>query len=173
MIRVTNAAVRRWLALLLHTHDTPQRTAAAFALGVFFGFSPFLGLHTGLGLICAFAFGLNRLAVVAGVYANLPWIIAPYYTATTLVGARLMGIPLPHQFGQRLGALFELSLLSQAFWTGLGQILQPLLWPFAVGSTLGALALAALSYWLAVPAIVAGRAHLHLPHRPPHHPEKP
>ncbi|PYR60956.1 MAG: hypothetical protein DMF85_03510 [Acidobacteria bacterium] len=49
---------RRWLEQLLHTHDTPQRTAAAYALGVFFGFSPLLGLHTVLGLV--FAFGSRR-----------------------------------------------------------------------------------------------------------------
>ena len=42
--------VRAWLEQLLHTHDTPQRTAAAYALGVFLGFSPLLGLHTVLGL---------------------------------------------------------------------------------------------------------------------------
>ncbi len=47
-------AARRWLEQLLHTHDTPRRTAAAYALGVFFGFSPFLGLHTILGVALAF-----------------------------------------------------------------------------------------------------------------------
>ncbi len=35
--------VRVWLEQLLHTHDTPQRTAFAYALGVFLGFSPVLG----------------------------------------------------------------------------------------------------------------------------------
>ena len=54
---------RTWLNQLLHTHDTPQRTAIAYAIGVFFGFSPFLGLHTVLGLVVAFAFSLNRVAV--------------------------------------------------------------------------------------------------------------
>ena len=54
---------RAWLEQLLHTHDTPQRTASAYALGVFFGFSPLLGLHTVLGLIFAFALRLNRVAV--------------------------------------------------------------------------------------------------------------
>ena len=46
MIHFTRALVRRWLQALLHVHDTPERTASAFALGVFLGFSPFLGLHT-------------------------------------------------------------------------------------------------------------------------------
>ena len=75
-----SARARRWLDHLLHTHDTPERTAAAFAVGVFFGFSPFLGLHTVLGLVVAFAFGLNRVAVLLGVYSNLPWIVPAYYT---------------------------------------------------------------------------------------------
>ena len=59
--------MRRWLDQLLHAHDTPERTAAAFALGVFLGFSPLLGFHTGLGLILAFALKLNRVAVLLGI----------------------------------------------------------------------------------------------------------
>ena len=53
MIHLTKALLRRWLSTLLHIDDTPERTAAAFALGVFCGFSPFLGLHTVLGVIFA------------------------------------------------------------------------------------------------------------------------
>ena len=72
---IGSARARRWLDQLLHTHDTPERTAAAYAVGVFFGFSPFLGLHTLLGLVVAFTFNLNRVAVLLGVYSNLPWIL--------------------------------------------------------------------------------------------------
>jgi hypothetical protein len=171
MIHVTKAALRKWATVLLHTHDTPRRTAAAFAVGVFFGFSPVLGAHTILGLIAAFAFGLNRVAVVAGVYANLPWIIAPYYTLATMAGARLLGVPAPEHFGRRLSELFGLSFFSGAFWSGVWLLLQPMLWPFVVGSTLGAILIAGVSYFLAVPAIVAGRRHIHLPHRLHHEKE--
>lgn len=167
MIRITKAVLRKWVEILLHTHDSPVRTAAAFALGVFLGFSPFFGLHTLLAVVAAFAFRLNRVAAVAGVYVNLPWFVAPYYTLTTVGGARLLGVPLPPQFGQRLGSLFDMSFLSSGFWHGLGDLLHPLLWPYLVGSTLGALVLGAVAYWLAVPAIIAGRKHVHLPHR--HH----
>ena len=31
---------------LLHIEDTPERTALAYSLGIFLGFSPFLGFHT-------------------------------------------------------------------------------------------------------------------------------
>ena len=58
---------RAWLEQLLHTHDTPQRTAAAYALGVFFGFSPLLGLHTVLGLGFACFSSPNTNAVMGAV----------------------------------------------------------------------------------------------------------
>jgi hypothetical protein len=162
MIHVTRALLRRWIEALLHTHDSPRRTAAAFAVGVFWGFSPFIGVHTILGLICAFSFRLNRVAVIVGVYANLPWIIAPYYTVATLAGATVLGARLPADFASRLEQLVAGSMFSQTFWGGLLGLMRPLLWPFHLGSFAGAVLLAALAYLLALPAIVAGRKHLHL-----------
>src|SRR6188472_1421906 len=95
MIQATRKMVRGWLEALLHIEDTPERTAAAYALGVFFGFSPFLGLHTILGLICAFALNLNRVAVLLGIYSNLPWILPAYYTLATMLGAAILRIQVP------------------------------------------------------------------------------
>ncbi len=98
MIHLTKALVRRWLDTLLHVADTPERTAAAFAMGVFFGFSPFLGFHTMLAIIVAFCFDLNRVAALLGVYSNLPWIIAPYYAIVTMIGAKIIGHAPPESF---------------------------------------------------------------------------
>lgn len=146
---------RRLLDQLLHTHDTPQRTAAAFALGVFFGFSPFLGLHTVLGLACAFLFRLNRVAVVLGVYSNLPWILPAYYTLATLAGAALIRADIPP------GLLDQLvEAVTNASWGEFRRIaatLAPLFWAYMIGSTLGALVLAALAYRLTLAAILAHR----------------
>ena len=72
MIQFTKQMVKRWLDALLHVNDTPERTARAFALGVFLGFSPFLGLHTIVAIAVAFLFNMNRVAVLLGVYSNLP-----------------------------------------------------------------------------------------------------
>src|SRR6266513_2416207 len=110
MIHLTRALIRRWLGALLHIEDTPERTAAAFALGVFFGFSPLLGFHTILGIVFAFLFNLNRVAVLLGVYSNLPWIIAPYYASVTLAGAKITGHRPPPGFKSQFAALFDLSL---------------------------------------------------------------
>src|SRR6476661_6854138 len=131
---------RRWLGQLLHTHDTPVRTAVAYAVGVFFGFSPFLGLHTILGLVVAFAFNLNRVAVLLGVYSNLPWILPAYYTLATMLGAAILNVDIPP------GLLKDFrEALTDASWgefRSLMKTLSPLLWSYALGSTLGGIFLA-------------------------------
>src|SRR3954451_17900703 len=98
--------LRRWLDQLLHTHDTPQRTAAAYALGVFFGFSPLLGLHTILGLVFAFALNLNRVAVLLGIYSNLPWILPAYYTLATMVDASILRVQVQPRLLKQITAAF-------------------------------------------------------------------
>jgi len=160
MIHLTRALVRRWLDTLLHIDDTPERTAAAFALGVFIGFSPFLGLHTVLGIVLALILNLNRVAVLLGVYSNLPWIIAQYYAFATMAGALITRTKLPPDLPERLGELFELSLLGGQFWRELIRILQPLLWPYTVGSLIGAALLALAAYPVAL-AFVRSRRKLH------------
>lgn len=149
--------VRRWLDQLLHTHDTPRRTAAAFGLGVFFGFSPYLGLHTVLGLAFAFALNLNRVAVLLGVYSNLPWILPAYYSVATLAGAALLQVDVPP------GLLKELTeAVSNASWAEFRRVagsLKPLVWAYFVGSTLGSIVLALAAYWLALTMIAAHRRH--------------
>ena len=159
MIHLTRSLIRRWLSALLHIQDTPQRTAAAFALGVFFGFSPFLGLHTVMAVALAFVLNLNRVAVLLGVYSNLPWIIGAYYASTTMLGAALLRTRLPEGFRDRLSDLFELSVFQGGFWQELARLLMPLLWPFTVGSTLGAVVLALAAYPLAL-AFINSRKHL-------------
>jgi uncharacterized protein (DUF2062 family) len=167
MIHLTRSLIRRWLSALLHIKDTPERTAAAFALGVFFGFSPFLGLHTIMAVALAFLLNLNRVAVLVGVYSNLPWIIGAYYASTTMLGSAILRSRLPPGFRERLGDLFELSILQSGFWRELARLLAPLLWPFTVGSMIGAVVLAAAAYPLAL-AFIKSRKHLQeiLHHKP-------
>ena len=150
---MVRATVMEWLEGLLHTHDTPNRTAAAFALGVFFGFSPFLGFHTILGLTCAFAFGLNRVAVLLGLYSNLPWILPGYYALATLAGALLLGTEVPPGLPGRIT-----SALGHGAWRDLRDMapgLAPLLGAFALGSTLGAITLSMVAYRVSLGLIEA------------------
>lgn len=117
----------------------------AYSVGVFIGFSPFLGFHTLLGLAIAFLFGLNRAAILLGVWSNTPLWIVPYYTVATGLGMALTGFRLE---GSALGELFRLGkeggFFASAFWKNLASQ-WGLFVSFHVGSLLlaGLLALAA------------------------------
>lgn len=161
MIKATRDMARRWAETLLHIDDTPERTAAAYALGIFFGFSPFLGFHTVMAIGLAFLLRLNRVAVVLGVYSNLPWIIAPYYTLVTMGGALLTNTRLPDNFRERLGDIMHLSFTDPTLWRHIGSLLEPLLWPYAIGSTIGAIIIACIAYPVALAFVRTRRRHKH------------
>ena len=145
---------------LLHTHDTPQRTAVAFAVGVFFGFSPMLGLHAVLGLAFAFAFNLNRAAVLLGVYSNLPWILPAYYSLATLIGAAILRVQVPPNLLRDFQA--SLTDASWADFRQLGHALTPLAWAYVLGSTIGAVILALIAHRVALVMVLAHRRRIEL-----------
>ncbi len=133
--------LRKAIASLLKVPDTPERTALAFATGVFLGFSPFLGLHTIMGVAVAFFFRLNKIAVMLGVWSNVPWLLLPYYSFATWVGVRLFGLPegiAPPVVG--FSKLFQVE-----FWVWVGSSWE-LLIPAFFGSLLLSLILAILAY---------------------------
>jgi uncharacterized protein (DUF2062 family) len=147
--------LRSWLEQLLHTHDTPHRTAWAFALGVFLGFSPMLGLHAVLGLALAFVFRLNRVAVILGVYSNLPWVLPAYYTLATVAGAAILGVDVqPRALEEAVRAI---SASPWGHYSALVRSLAPLIWAFILGSTIGAVVLAAVAYRVSLVMILAHR----------------
>ena len=131
--------MRLRLTNLLRSAGTPRRTAAAFAIGVFLSFSPFLGLQVLLGFSLAFVFRLSRTVMFAGLCTNLPWIMLPWYALTTAAAAAVIEAPAAMDIRAALNQLFELPLTGPAFWTQALDILAPFLWSFVFGATAGAL----------------------------------
>lgn len=128
---------RALLRQVLHLQESPQRTALAFALGVFIAFSPAYGLHTAMVVLCTWLFGLNFLALFTGALINNPWTIIPILGATYWTGALLMGrTDVPN---------FDWQDLS---FTGIYQQVLP----YAVPFILGGLVLSVLGALLSYPA---------------------
>jgi uncharacterized protein (DUF2062 family) len=123
------ARLGRVVESLLHLHDTPRRTALAFGIGLYLAFHPLLGLHGLMGLAIAFAFRLNRVALLTGVYVNNPWTLAPMYLAGTTVGCWMLGVPL-----DGLDAI-DWTLGWRDLLRTLSVQLRPYLWPYVVGNT--------------------------------------
>ena len=134
--------LRKVARILLHTGDTPHRTALAFGVGVFIAFSPFLGIHMWIALLIAILFRLNRVAILAGTYLNNPWTFAPMYLAGTSFGCFLLGRPF-----DGLSAI-DWSLHGRAFYRQVWHVLSRYGKPFLLGNTILGLMCAALGYLL-------------------------
>ncbi len=133
---------------LTRQHGGRTRVAVAFSLGVFVGFSPFVGLHTVMGLAAAILFRLNKVAVLLGVYLNNPWVLVPYYAFATWVGLLLTGMPA----GVDLSGYGLSDILTREFWFWVAAQ-WPLLIPAVVGSTVLSVVFALVAYPLCVYAI--------------------
>lgn len=132
----------RRLRLLFQVEGSPSRVAAAFAIGIFIAFFPLLGIHTGLALVLAFAFRLNKVALLTGAWVNNPWTLAPIYTLGTLVGCALFGVS-----PTSLGAV-DWSLSGRAFYDSFVAGFRPLLLPFIVGNLVTGAAAGLLTFVL-------------------------
>ena len=120
----------------LHPGETPQRTAIAFAIGVFIAFTPTYGLHSVSVVFLAWAFRLNFPALLFGSLVNNPWTVVPILGATMWTGFFLLGMSdAPDVSREHLSVttLYESVL------------------PFVLPFTLGALTLSVLGALLAYP----------------------
>jgi uncharacterized protein (DUF2062 family) len=123
------ATLRRLLAI----DDPPERTALAFSIGVFIAFSPFLGLHTIMATVLAFAFRFNKLAIYAGTFVNNPFLtLVPIILASYAVGAFLMGKPLSLP-AEGMELLKHPQLLTGDWWRQLLRQSGNVLIPFTIG----------------------------------------
>lgn len=145
--------VRDLFIALLHVKESPERTATAFSVGVFLGYSPFLGLHTLLGFALAFLLRVNRVPLLLGVWSNMPWWIVPYYMVATWAGMKVTGYQID---GAALKELVQRGVhggfLEASFWSRLGGQAGFLV-SFGVGSTLLAALLGLAVYPLALKGI--------------------
>lgn len=132
---------------ILQVRDTPHRIALAFALGVFMGISPLLGLHTIGAFFLAWVLKLNRLVAVVGVFVTNPWTIAPIYTFCTWVGARIVG---------RARILPSIDWAEITFMTMMSE-LKHLIVPFLAGTIVVGLISAVVSYFIIHWAVVRYR----------------
>ncbi|MDE0145976.1 MAG: DUF2062 domain-containing protein [Nitrospira sp.] len=133
---VTPNYLRAKIREALHLGETPQRTAIAFALGVFIAFTPTYGLHTASVVFLAWALRLNFPAILVGSLINNPWTVVPILGATMWTGFSLLGIQdVPDVSWSHLST------------TTLYETVRPFILPF----TLGALTLSMLGALLAYP----------------------
>lgn len=145
-------ALRGKLNEMLKVKEPPRKVALSFAVGIFIGMSPLLGLHTILALVAAPLCRLNTFVTIVGVYVTNPWTIVPIYTFATWVGARVLGVR---------------SVIPDIEWNALSlsvfiSEMKDLLLPFVLGSSLVGLVSAAIGYAVIYGAVIRRRRRLAL-----------
>lgn len=121
-------------------HDTivadadEHSLAAGFAVGVFFGFSPLVSLHTVLALVAAVVFRLNKVTAMAGAWVNNPYTMPFVFYASFRLGEWLLGTRIPPPSFERftLGTILKAAVPYAA--------------PLFVGATILGVVAALVSY---------------------------
>jgi uncharacterized protein (DUF2062 family) len=148
---------RKTLRRLLAIDDPPERTALAFAIGVFIAFSPFLGLHTIMATAVAFLFRFNKIAIYAGTFINNPFLtLVPIIIVSYAVGAFILGRPL-HIPDEGLELLKNPRIFSGDYYRLLFLQSWGIVWPFSVGATALSVVCSLLAYPLTLRMLRAYR----------------
>ena len=143
------------LADLLGREESPERVAAAIALGIGVGFSPFVGVHFLIAIGLAFLFRLNRIDALLGQFVGNPWTMPPVYAAGYALGRLLLRYD-----RKKVPDLPWDRLLHRDFWHQLtkSDSMHPRLASFIVGTSL-------LAILIGLAAYVLVRAALRIYHR--------
>ena len=142
---------RRWKVLvldLLGREESPERVAAAIAMGIAVGFSPFIGFHIWIALGLAFVLRLNKIDAALGQFAGNPWTLPAVYAFGYRLGRWIL-----HYDRRSVPRLAWDRLLHSDFWHAFkGPAFAPRLLSFLVGTTVIAIAigLAAYVFFLAI-----------------------
>jgi uncharacterized protein (DUF2062 family) len=140
--------LRDRLQSVVGVKEPPARLAAAWAVGIGIGMSPFLGLHTAIALLLAFAFRLNKVDVFIGTLIVNPWTLSAYFPAAVFLGKRLTGVHIPSVELPTPQTVFHLAL-----WRGNATWIRSVLIAWGVGATVCALLSGVITYFVLDQAI--------------------
>ena len=137
----------RLLAPLVRTYERflkirgqPREIALGFALGLFVGMTPFIGLHTVMAVSLAALLKWNKISAAVAVWftnaATAPFI----YSITYVVGARIAGIKQVFSWKdiESFSAVYRLILHTPE-----------IIWAMVIGGVILGLPLAVAGYYLA------------------------
>ena len=143
------APIKKTYYRFLKIRGNPREIALGFALGIFVGMTPFMGLHTAIAVPMAALFKWNKFSAALAVWISNPLSAPVIYGFTYYIGAKVLFI----QNGYRLPMEFNLDALLYTLRSA-PEIIGILL----VGGVVVGLPLAAVGYFFALKTIVEYRA---------------
>jgi uncharacterized protein (DUF2062 family) len=136
--------VRRLYERFIRIRGAPREVALGFALGVFVGMTPTVGVQTPIAIFLAALFKWSKLAAAIGVWISNPVTVPIIYGVTYVIGAKLLN----------LEPVINMPLSPT--WSTLQAMLQKAPQAFGamtVGGGILGIPLAIISYYLAYAAV--------------------
>ncbi len=129
---------------MLKLRGNPREIALGFALGVFIGMSPFMGVQTAIAVSLASIFKWNKISSAIGVWITNPVTAPLIYSITYLIGGKLLGIRMAEKLIEGLDTSRILVMLSKA---------PEIIWALIIGGVITGLPLAVFSYYFSYSAV--------------------
>jgi uncharacterized protein (DUF2062 family) len=136
--------LRRLYERFVRIRGRPREIALGFALGLFVGMSPTMGIQMPIAVFFAAIFKWSKISAAFGVWITNPFTAPIIYTVTYFVGANLLGLEAAMSLPQELNWDIVRDMLKNA----------PLIFgALTAGGVLLGLPLAVLGYYLAFAAV--------------------
>jgi|SRR5579863_6972012 uncharacterized protein len=85
--------LRSFIERLAKHERSPKKLAMTFCLGIYIGFSPFIGFHTAMSFLFGWLFTLNVATLfIISHLVNNPWTMVPVYTVDHFFGKWLFNV---------------------------------------------------------------------------------
>ena len=122
----------------------PRKIALGFALGLFVGMSPTMGLQIAIAVFFAALFKWNKISAAVGVWITNP-VTAPFiYGMTYVTGARLLGIKKTYNLNSGINLDTINKILQKA---------PGIFWALIIGGFIIGLPLAVAGYYFSYAAV--------------------
>lgn len=109
------STLKRFYVRLIKIRGHPREIALGFALGIFIGLTPTMGVQTVIAIFIASIFKWNKISSAVGVWITNPVTAPVIYSVTYLIGARMMGIRTVGNIGEKFTDIdYLIKLLQKA-----------------------------------------------------------
>ncbi len=132
---------RRFIKIRGEPHDI----ALGFALGIFIGMSPIIGLHMAMAIFFAALLKWNKISAAAGVWISNPVTAPVLYGGTFLAGAKLL----------RIGKMYnpEVHVYDVKSFSDLIHMAPDAFWAMITGGVILGIPIALIGYFFAYMAV--------------------
>ena len=142
------SSVKKAYTRFLKMRGNPKEIALGFALGLFVGFTPYMGFHIAIAIFLAAIFKWNKIAAALGVWISNPLTAPIVYSLTYYVGSKMCVYTGNFNQAEELSISGMLKILHKA---------PEVLWILTLGGVVIGLPLAVLGYYVSYSAITKYR----------------